>query len=543
MLRKGVRFHNGEPVTAEDVKFSWDRYKGASAKLLKDKVKEVEIVNPGTVRFVLREPWPDFITFYGTTASGAGWIVPKKYVEKVGDDGFKAAPVGAGPYKVVSFKPGVELVLEAFDGYWRKAPSVKRLVMRSMPEEATRAAALRAGEVDIAYLLTGPTADSIRKTSGFRLAAPLVSGAFWIELPEQWDPKSPWSDPRVRLAASHAIDRPGINQAEMLGFGRLTGNYVPRIFQFAVPMEPHAYDPAQVQEAPRRGRLPQRLRRGRLLSVPALRLDGRGDHRQPPGRRHPEPDAHDGARGLLHRVAREEAARRDQGHHRRLRQRGHPPRALRHQERRLRLRLAARDRRSLRPAGARARRQEARGDGAPDPADHPGQGDRPSRSSSRRSSGAWGRGWPRRAMAASPASATRRRSRTCASSEEAVMKRQNIQPASLSKRVVGGHVLYSHVMVVEGGRRCSWPASSRADAARQGRRPQGDMRAQVRQVGENIKAALAAAGAKVADVVKTNTYVTDIEEFFKHVDVRMEIFGPSCQPAPQWRYEDSPTPT
>ena len=69
--------------------------------------------------------------------------MPKKYVEKVGEDGFKAAPIGAGPYKVVSFKPGVELVLEAFDGYWRKAPSIKRLVMRSMPEESARAAALR----------------------------------------------------------------------------------------------------------------------------------------------------------------------------------------------------------------------------------------------------------------------------------------------------------------------------------------------------------------------------------------------------------------
>jgi peptide/nickel transport system substrate-binding protein len=248
VLRRGARFHNGEPVTAEDMKFSWDRYKGASAKLLKDKVREVQIVDPGQVRFVLKEPWPDFITFYGTTASGAGWIVPKKYVEKVGEDGFKTAPIGAGPYRVASFKPGVELVLEAFDGYWRKAPAVKRLVMRSMPEEATRAAALRAGEVDVAYLLTGPTADALRKVPGFRLAAPLVSGAFWLELPEQWDPKSPWADQRVRLAASHAIDRPGINQAEMLGFGRLTGNYVPRIFQFAVPMEPHAYDPARARK-------------------------------------------------------------------------------------------------------------------------------------------------------------------------------------------------------------------------------------------------------------------------------------------------------
>ena len=63
VLRKGVRFHNGDPVTAEDVKFSWDRYKGASAKLLHDKVKEVSVVDPGHIRFVLKEPWPDFITF------------------------------------------------------------------------------------------------------------------------------------------------------------------------------------------------------------------------------------------------------------------------------------------------------------------------------------------------------------------------------------------------------------------------------------------------------------------------------------------------
>ena len=67
------------------------------------------------------------------------WIVPKKYVEKVGDEGFKKAPIGAGPYKFVSFNPGVELVLEAFEGYWRKTPSVKRLVMKVIPDEATRA--------------------------------------------------------------------------------------------------------------------------------------------------------------------------------------------------------------------------------------------------------------------------------------------------------------------------------------------------------------------------------------------------------------------
>src|SRR5215831_1731306 len=247
-LRKNARFHNGEPVTAEDVKFSFERYKGASATLLKEKVKEIQVLDPAHVRFVLKEPWPDFMTFYGTTASGAGWIVPKKYVEKVGDDGFKAAPIGAGPYRVVSFKPGVELVMEAFDGYWRKAPSVKRLVMRSMPDESTRAAALKAGEVDISFLLTGPTAEAVQKTPGFKIVAPLLSGAFWLELPDQWDPKSPWADKRVRMAADVAIDRQGLNKAETLGLSRLTGNFVPRIFQHALVLEPPPYDPAKAKK-------------------------------------------------------------------------------------------------------------------------------------------------------------------------------------------------------------------------------------------------------------------------------------------------------
>ena len=99
------------------------------------------------------------------------------------------------------------------------------------------------------------------------------------------------------------------------------------------------------------------------------------------------------------------------------------------------------------------------------------------------------------------------------------MKRQNIQPEALSKRVVGGHVLYSHVVVVEGKKTVfvSGQLARNQNGDAVGR---GDMRAQIRQVGENVKAALAP-----ADIVKTNTYVTDIEEFFKHTDVRMEYFG------------------
>jgi len=146
VLRRAARFHNGDPVTAEDVKFSFERYRGSSSKLIKDKVAAIEIPEPGRVRFRLKQPWPDFMTFYGN-ATGAGWIVPKKYVETVGDDGFKKTPVGAGPYKFVSFTPGVELVLEANDQYWRKSPTVKRLVLKVIPDEATRLVALKRGEV------------------------------------------------------------------------------------------------------------------------------------------------------------------------------------------------------------------------------------------------------------------------------------------------------------------------------------------------------------------------------------------------------------
>jgi peptide/nickel transport system substrate-binding protein len=248
VLRKGVKFHNGEPVTAEDVKFSFERYRGAGATLLKERVREIQIVDPGRVRFRLKEPWPDFMTFYGTSATGAAWIVPKKYVEKVGDDGFKKAPIGAGPYKFVSFNPGIDLVLEAFDGYWRKTPSVKRFVFRSMPDETTRAAALKAGDVDIVYLLSGPVAAEVKRSPGLRLAAAMPPGVVFLDLPEQWDPKSPWHDRRVRLAASHALDRSALNQAETLGMSRPTGGLVPRMLEFAQSFEPPPYDPARAKK-------------------------------------------------------------------------------------------------------------------------------------------------------------------------------------------------------------------------------------------------------------------------------------------------------
>ena len=78
VLRKGATFHNGEPVTAEDVKFSFERYRGISAKVLKEKVAAIETPDPGRVRFRLKQPWPDFMTFYGTPATGAALDRPQE---------------------------------------------------------------------------------------------------------------------------------------------------------------------------------------------------------------------------------------------------------------------------------------------------------------------------------------------------------------------------------------------------------------------------------------------------------------------------------
>jgi peptide/nickel transport system substrate-binding protein len=265
-LREGLKFHNGDPFTAEDVKFSFHRAKGS--KVLHDKVREVVVVDSYRVRFHLHEAWPDFMTFYGTLVSGASWVVPKKYVERVGDDGFKRQPIGLGPYRFVSHAPGVELVMEAFEGYWRKVPSVKRLVFKSVPDSITRAAMLKRGEVDIAYLLDVPQAQEVKRDPTLRLAFSGGIAAFFLDFLDQWDPKSPWADRRVRLAANYAIDRQALSEAETLGASKPMGSIVPRNFEFALPIEPYPYDPGKAKQLLAEAGYPKGFDGGELHQLP-----------------------------------------------------------------------------------------------------------------------------------------------------------------------------------------------------------------------------------------------------------------------------------
>jgi len=288
VLRQGCTFHNGDPVTADDVKFSFDRYHGTAHQLMRDRVAAIEIADPRHVRFLLKDPWPDFLTFYATV-TGAGWIVPKNHIEKVGEEAFKKAPVGAGPYKFVSFQPGLELTLEAFAPYWRKPPTVKRLIFRVIPDEATRLAALKNGEVDIAYSIRGELAEELRQTPGLTLKPAVVQGVFCLYFADQWDPKSPWHDERVRRAASLAIDRKGKQRrADPRIF---TDNRQPdRAGPLRILLATAApgLRPGGCQEAARRGRLSERVRRRRLQLRLLVCQYRRNAGRQSSRGRHPD---------------------------------------------------------------------------------------------------------------------------------------------------------------------------------------------------------------------------------------------------------------
>jgi len=269
-LRRGLTFHNGDPVTAEDVKFSFERYKGAGASELQARVQQVEAVDALTVRFHLKEAWPDFMTFYGTTATAAGIVVPKKYMTQVGEDAFRKHPIGAGPYKFVAHKPGIEVVLEANPGYWRRVPNVKKLIMKSVPEATTRALMLKSGEADIAVALDGPEAEDIKRDPRMQIVPSKHASIFWIEFAEQWDPKSPWHDRRVRLAVNHALDRKRINEAACLGFCPPAGVIVPRVMDFALQVEPPAYDLPKAKQLLAEAGYPNGLDAGEFTAIPGF---------------------------------------------------------------------------------------------------------------------------------------------------------------------------------------------------------------------------------------------------------------------------------
>jgi peptide/nickel transport system substrate-binding protein len=245
-LRDGIQFHNGEPVTPEDVKFSYESYRGALASTFKAKTEAVDILDKRTIRFRFKEPFLDFLLLLGSgNVTGAGWVVPARYYSQVGPDGFKRKPIGAGPYKLASIEPGVKIQFAAFEHYYRPI-HIQNLTMVSVPEAATRLAMLERGEADIIYGLPGELVDRVKKNPKLMLA-PVLSGSFWLEFVGFQNPKSPFHDKRVREAISLAINRAAINDAESAGLGRVSGNWINEDVQFALPWPELEYNVAKAR--------------------------------------------------------------------------------------------------------------------------------------------------------------------------------------------------------------------------------------------------------------------------------------------------------
>jgi peptide/nickel transport system substrate-binding protein len=224
-LRPGLKFHDGQPLTTADVKWTYENYKGSHVKIFREKLEQIQIVDDRTIVFHFKGPFLEFMELYNGGVSGIGWVIPKHYYEKVGREGFKARPLGAGPYKFVSQQAGVQMEFEAWEEYWRRTPATKTIVVKGIRDNAARLAAMQTGELDLAFGMTGKVFSQVMADKNLRWV-PNFTGPWWLMFPGYNEPESPFHDKRVRQAVSLAINREFLVRQETDGVGKVWGNWV-----------------------------------------------------------------------------------------------------------------------------------------------------------------------------------------------------------------------------------------------------------------------------------------------------------------------------
>ncbi|HEX2171464.1 MAG TPA: ABC transporter substrate-binding protein, partial [Dehalococcoidia bacterium] len=246
-LRENAKFHDGSPVTSADVKFTYENYRGGNSRVLKDKTASIDTPDERTVKINFKEPFLDFLVYYGGGASAAGWVVPAKYYQEVGPDAFKQRPIGAGPFKVVRHVAGQEVEMEAFTDYWRKTPGIQTFVMKGVPEAATRSAMMQAGEADFNTLIPGQLWELVTSDPN-QIPAPTRASAIFLEFPDWQKPDSPLSKRQVREAISLVLDRKAISEAEEAGLSGLVGNWIPEDAPGALKVPAPEYNPERAKQ-------------------------------------------------------------------------------------------------------------------------------------------------------------------------------------------------------------------------------------------------------------------------------------------------------
>jgi len=264
-LRKGVRFHNGSEMTAEDVKYTFIAMarEGSANSLAGEfrQIKSMEIEGPHVISVRFEKP---FVTFGNRVTHGLfssmAYIQSKKHLETAGEEGAERQPIGTGPWKFVEHIRGDRIVYEAVENHWRAVPQWKRLVFVKVPEQATRVAMLRAGSVDVVEV-GGEYVAELKKVGVRTLTMPNVA-AVWVIFGGQWptkptyDPKVPWAQPdaerarKVRVALNLAVDKAAIVKQVLGGLGAAVGtvNYYPTDpWASEALLKPIPYDPARAK--------------------------------------------------------------------------------------------------------------------------------------------------------------------------------------------------------------------------------------------------------------------------------------------------------
>jgi peptide/nickel transport system substrate-binding protein len=248
-LREGVKFHNGEEFDAQDVKFTIDFSMVPDNKRMVGtngvhQVESVEIVDPYTVDITTKEP-------VGTLAGYLTrmYILPDEYFAEVGAEGFDAAPVGTGPFKVIDWQRDDYINLEAYDDYWEGRAKLDAIEIRVMPEASSRAAALRAGEVNLIFD-TPPELVGELEQDGFTVTSVPIGQTHTYGFGRETQRIEPLRDKRVRQAIQYAIDTDAIVATVCQGLTQKSDGQLapPGATGYTPSVQAYPYDPEKARQ-------------------------------------------------------------------------------------------------------------------------------------------------------------------------------------------------------------------------------------------------------------------------------------------------------
>jgi len=248
-LRKGVKFHNGEPFNASVVKYSIERMlnPATASPIVEFKdagVTGVNIIDEYTADIVSNAPTP---IIPQQSALFDGVMVPPNYIEEKGAAYFAKNPVGTGPFKFVGWQPGVQVSMEANPHYWAGAPALSQLIVKPVPDSATALASLQSGELDMVTGLVGSDVKPLVGASGIKIVSVPGIRVYFVDI--DTETAGPLTDVRVRQALNYAIDVNALVQVVLSGYGQRIATLFPsNAFGYSSKVSPFPYDPAKAKQ-------------------------------------------------------------------------------------------------------------------------------------------------------------------------------------------------------------------------------------------------------------------------------------------------------